>query len=204
LNKQNLNDVIHQLNDSFNELTVEELIGLLTNYSVKKFDPTDCECIQLKKNILDVANDFISEIQAKGGQEFDSEPESNLRTQVSAWFQREIEERIRIRTNLEIKSLGWAGYPRFEIKSGYLQIKVMRSTTGNTPRSLYISQKGLKVSKTGYHLGLLFIYDLESNEDIPYVYPTKVKLIDLSQIKLTTKIEFSAPSSRLKKAEIVT
>ncbi len=202
MNKNRLNEIIKELNELSSGCTLKEIIELLTGFTVQNFDQTNSECLKLKKDILSIANSFISDVQADGGQEFDPEPESNLRTEVPSWFQREIENRMKKQSNLQIKSLGWAGYPRFELSSGYLQIKVMQSTTGDTPRSLYLSSRGLKVNKSGYHLGLLFTYDLESSEDMPYVYPTEVKLIDLSRIQISTKIEFSASSKRLKDAAI--
>jgi len=196
MGNEKFREMIKEFNEKFAKLTVKEIIEILTNYKVWEFDSTKAECIDLKNELLNVANDLIKDIQNKGGQEFDPEPESNLRTEISSWFQREVEERIRIQTKLSIQSLGWAGYPRFEIDGGYLTIKTMRSTTGSSPRYLYLSPRGLKIEKSGYHLGLVFIYDLESTEDIPNVYPNDVRLVDLSKVELSTKIECSASSKK--------
>lgn len=195
-------ELIKEFNEKFAKLTVKGIIEILTDFKVWEFDLTKEECGNLKNDLLNVANNLINDIQSKGGQEFDPEPESNLRTEISSWFQREVEERVRMQTKLSINSLGWAGYPRFEIDSGYLTIKTMRSTTGSSPRYLYLSPRGLKVEKSGYHLGLVFIYDLETTEDIPNVYPNDVRLVDLSKVELSTKIECSASSKKTLEARI--
>ncbi|MHA2297001.1 MAG: hypothetical protein ACXAEU_17655 [Candidatus Hodarchaeales archaeon] len=179
-------------------------IDLVDTFAGKKaliIDQDDQDCQTILNELETATNTFYNDYS--GGKEFDIS--DNLRTKVPSFVQQELEKILKESTIFSnVESIVWAGYPRFLLKDRngnyiHLTIKTTTRKATKTVRDIYFSKEGQKIENDGYHVAVLFLYYVESVEDLPVTHFENAQFFDLAKMYYKVKIEYQGLASTMKR-----
>lgn len=184
-------------------LDFADVIKALTGCNVRKIDENDSKDKYFLTKIHNICSNFFNEVEVDGGTTITEE--DHPPSTISGWINTEIKRRIEHEFNTDVGRQR-AGYPRFHFKDeegieNYMTLKSFhQDTDAGGLRTFYASTRGLNIDSDGRHIAIVFRHVLmseEQSEDTKIVYFTSYQIKDLYNLKISTKIEFSASYDQL-------
>jgi hypothetical protein len=175
-----------------------ELLRATTPYEVYSLDITNSQDVELLNDLTTSAKNFISFID-RTRTRFEGGRINEIGRRIEEVFVEELKK-----TKLKPSLLSAAGYPDIKIVDShdrvtFIESKAVSQDWESTFRSFYYTS-GKKIDSAGRHL--LVAWDISKERD-NYWKVNGWKLVDLTNLEITTKMEFQSNNQKLYKSSLI-
>jgi hypothetical protein len=187
-----------KISKKIQNIPFSELLKATTPFDVYCINPNDPKDVELLNEITTAAKNFIKSVE-RTHTRFEGKRINEVGRRIEEVFVEELKK-----SKLKPVQLTTAGYPDIKIVDShervtFLESKAISGDWDSSFRSFYYTS-GKKIDSSGRHL--LIAWDI-SNETGNYWKLKGWKLVDLSNLMITTKLEFQSNNQKLYNSKLI-